>query len=248
MATIDNSISMTSCQDLSAANCGWGFGRFFDLNTIKAKARMFREEQEAIERNPSDPPRPPEPFKICGRFTIRFISLQVWMARSDDMVAHPAKYLYLNNLRSMVAQVYPPTPSKKITLESVMKSMLENAGSDNGVVTFKVGPEGTPFLANSCIIQSRIGVPLLREGLAESRDKEVTLPHIRAKVFKIFLQFLYTQRISDTEMKWAARELFVLADQYNVPDLRFMTENYLCFVTQVTYCILDNSNAFLEFA
>lgn len=230
---IDNTISKTTYGDISGPGGRCGLERAFELDVIQRRAGIFHTEQDAIARRSADPAAPREIFKINMRLTIRFVSPETWRTYSEEMISNPAKHIYLHNLRSMIPQVLPPTPTKKTTLESVMKRMLENAGTDHGVVTFKVGPEGVRFQANSCIIQSRIGVPLLRDGLAESREMEINLPHVRVDVFKIFLEFLYTQRLSDADMRWFARELYVLADQYNVPDLIFQVEYYLCWITQV---------------
>ena len=101
-----------------------------------------------------------------------------------------------------------------------------------GVVTFKIGPAAVQIPVNSCIVQSRIGVPLLRHGLSEATTKEIVLPHVEVPVFKCFLQYLYTQQLADADLHKYPNELLALADQYNVPDLYYKMEHYLCWITQ----------------
>jgi hypothetical protein len=112
-----------------------------------------------------------------------------------------------------------------------------------GVVTFKVGPDAVQIPVNSCIIQSRIGIPLLRKGLNEATTKEIILPHVEVPIFKCFLQYLYTQQLPDADLHKYPNELLALADQYNVPDLYYKMEHYLCWITQTYPASIDIINA-----
>ena len=111
-----------------------------------------------------------------------------------------------------------------------------------GVVTFKIGPDAVQIPVNSCVIQARIGVPLLRKGLNEATTKEITLPHVEVPIFKCFLHYLYTQQLPDADLHKYPSELLALADQYNVPDLFYKMEHYLCWLTQTYPASIDVIN------
>ena len=108
-----------------------------------------------------------------------------------------------------------------------------------GVVTFKIGPAAVQIPVNSCIIQSRIGIPLLRKDMNEDATKEIVLPHVEVPIFKCFLQYLYTQQLSDADLHKYPTELLALADLYNVPDLYYKMEHYLCWITQTYPASID---------
>ena len=226
---LDNTISMSMARHMPPSPQGWGPSQLIALNRVHAEYAAFRKNQQEVP----EPYRPVDPFAIKVRLTIRFFDKETWRRKSELIMKSPATYLYLHNGKSMIPEVLPPPSRKKTTLESLMKRMLENAGSDHGVVTFKIGEDAVEIKANSCIIQSRIGVPLLRDGHREAADMEIILPHISVEVFKVFLQYLYTQQLSDADLKKYAMDLIVLADQYSVPDLYYHVEYYLCWVTQV---------------
>jgi len=219
---------------LRANEMGWGFVNMMSLAEIVEAEQQFQAEQSLIEYIPAESRPAYIPFKINGRFVLRFISDADWETHADTMVAYPHVYLYLERTGSIAKGIYPKAPFERTTLEGCMARMLERAAadSDQGVVTFKVGVEAVSIQVNSCIIQSRIGVPLLRQGLAEAASREIKLPHVDVGVFRIFLNYLYTQKLQDTDLRRFSIQLMALADQYDVPDLFYTTEHFLCWIVQ----------------
>jgi hypothetical protein len=225
-------LSRSTGKHLRANEMGWGFVNMLSLADAVEAEQRFQEEQSLIEYIPAESRPAYIPFKISGRFTLRFISDADWEKHSEAMTAHAHAYLYLERVGSLVKGVYPKPPPDRMTLEGCMARMLDHVEADQGVVTFKVGPGAVSIQVNSCIIQSRIGVPLLREGLAEAASKEIRLPHVEVGIFRIFLQYLYTQKLPDSDLRRFSVQLMALADQYIVPDLFYKTEYYLCWITQ----------------
>ncbi len=207
---------------------GWGFVNMIKIEDAIAAEKKFQAEQSLIHYIPAELRPSYIPFKIHGRLTIRFVDDETWEKHGESMTLHPAMYLYLDSR----AGIYPSPPAERLSLESCMAKMLEQVDADQGIVTFKVGPDAVSIQVNSCIVQSRIGVPLLREGLAEAASKEIRLPHVEVRIFRIFIHYIYTHQLSDHDLRAFPTQLLALADQYNVPDLFYKMEHYLCWITQ----------------
>lgn len=226
-APIGNSKSVA--KNLKSIETGWGFINMIKIEDAVAAEKKFQAEQSLIQYIPAESRPKYIPFKIHGRLSIRFVDDETWAKHEERMTMHPSMYLYLNN---SPAGIYPSPPAERLSLEKCMSKVLEQVETDQGVVTFKVGPEAVSIQVNSCIVQTRIGVPLLREGLAEAAAKEIRLPHVEVRIFKIFMHYIYTQQLSDNDLRTCSAQLLALADQYNVPDLFYKMEHYLCWITQ----------------
>jgi hypothetical protein len=198
------------------------------LETAIAAARAFQREQRLVEHDQPGARPAFVPFTMRGRLTVRFPTDAEWEAHHEHMKAHADTYLYILNPDG----IYPDVPAENTSLEDSMLRMLDAAKDDCGSVLFKIGPDEVGFHANSCVVRSAIGVPLLREGHVEFASKEIRLPHIEPAVFKVFLRYLYTRRIPDEDLRRFAIEMLALADQYHVPGLAFHTEHYLCWRIQ----------------
>ena len=209
---------------------GWGIVNMFKVDDAIAAEGKFQAEQRLIHYIPPELRPAHIPFKLNGRLTVRFVDDETWAKHSERMMLYPSMYLYLNHDQS--SSIYPSPPAERLSLERCMARMLEHADSDQGVVTFIVGPDAVSIQVNSCIVQSRIGVPLLREGLAEAAAKEIRFPHVDVRIFRVFLRYLYTQQLSDADLRAYPAQLLALADQYSVPDLYYKMEHYLCWITQ----------------
>jgi hypothetical protein len=204
----------------------WGFFSIINIGHTVAAEKNFQVEQSKFLYIPAESRPKHIPYKINGRLTIRFVSDELWEKLNEKMLTEPRVFLYV------APPIFPPPPAEKLSLESCMAKVLERVEADQGVITFKVGPDAVSIPVNSCIVQSRIGVPLLREGLAEHATKEIVMPHTEVKAFKSFINYLYTQQLSDTDLHAYAQQLLALADQYNVPDLFYKMECFLCWKVQ----------------
>jgi uncharacterized beta-barrel protein YwiB (DUF1934 family) len=223
-------IGSSSAKHMQQGEAGWGFDKIINMPQLIEAEQIFQAEQTKIQYIPEELRPAYTPYKLRGRFYIRFPEAtdRQW----QKMMANPHTYLYLPNKTSTVQGIYPKAPANKTSLESFMTRMLEHVESDQGVVTIKVGPDAVAIPVNSCIIQSRIGVPLLREGHSEATTKEINLPHVSVDVFKVFLHYLYTQKLSDVDLHKFPMELLELANMYFVTDLFYKIEYYLCWKTQ----------------
>ena len=215
----------------SAVKCnpglGIGFINIMTMQDVRSKAEKFHSQQAQVLRPDQTP------FELRVRITIRCVDPETWEKYSAAMSAEPERFLYLRNRRSFVDGEYPAPLGRTFSASECMESMLENADSDKGMVTFVVGQDAVRIPANSCVIQSRIGVPLIREGMGEASTKEIKLPHIPVEMFRVFLRYIYTRKLDENALRDYAMPLLELSNQYDVPDLKYTCEYYLCWATQV---------------
>ena len=225
-------IGSSSAKHMQPGEAGWGFDKIINMPQLIEAEQIFQAEQTKIQYIPEELRPAYVPYRLRGRLYIRFAEASTTDQQWQKMFVNPHVYLYLPNKTSTVQGIYPKAPAIKTSLESLMTRMLEHVESDQGVVTIKVGPDAVAIPVNSCIIQSRIGVPLLREGHSEASTKEIRLPHVEVEVFKVFLHYLYTQKLSDVDLHKFPMELLELANMYYVTDLFYKIEYYLCWKTQ----------------
>lgn len=234
-------IVLSHARDFSSHE-SWGFGRVFTTKEIKERSERFYNRQllagQGVMR--SSAREPLLPFKLNIQMTVRFFDVQTWGKYSEAITKDPCRFLYLKNQKSAVVEIQPNRPDALPDVKARLRAMLEDAQSDVGVVTFVVGEESARIMANSCIIQSRIGVPLLHGAMMEGATKEIRLPHISPNVFRIYLRFLYTNEINDSELAEHAITLMDLANQHHVKDLMYACECYLCWATQVAFIVTSD--------
>jgi hypothetical protein len=112
--------------------------------------------------------------------------------------------------------------------------MNANAKSDRGAIEFIVGEERASVYVMDSLITARFGVPIVHRELAEGNKLLFDLTHIPKKVFEALIQFLGTHELPDACLAELALALLALADQYDIPDLRWTCETYLCWEIQVS--------------
>lgn len=231
--------SGTLVRQFDAGALAWGFHDFLAAAELIQGEKDFNEKEKTINYIDVEPELRPT-FKVMGRMTFRLFSLEEWETQSTSIVKNPPQYLYLKNPNGIADQVYPARPSNMSTPTTLLEKMLEQAESDLGKIEFIVGEGKVSVHVNHSIITARVGVPIVHPGLAEGKEKKVYLPHVSEDLFRQFVRFLATHELEDACLSEHALALLALSDQYDIPDLRYKCEHYLCWATQVSVgqCVL----------
>jgi hypothetical protein len=177
--------------------------------------------------------KPYQKYTIHGVLTVRCVAPDIWKDRKADIAERPAVYLYLDTgLFPSYSRVYPEK-QRIITLKEKMASMHDNVSDeDNGKYKFIV--DGTEILVHSNIVNSAMEAPLTDTGMSESAKKTVVLQEEKVEPFKVFVRFLYTLDVHETDMWIHAVDLLRLADKFVEKMLHYMCEWYLCWYIQVS--------------
>mmetsp|Transcript_33914 Transcript_33914/g.37479 ORF Transcript_33914/g.37479 Transcript_33914/m.37479 type:complete len:569 (+) Transcript_33914:106-1812(+) len=111
-------------------------------------------------------------------------------------------------------------------------------------VMFTVGSNGKEFKAHKCILLLKANAlheQVLMESKKRSRSKEdlinLILPNVNESLFEAMLVFIYTNVEPKIEDETTARNILLVADQFNCQDLGIYTESVMAEK------IVDSSNA-----
>jgi hypothetical protein len=120
-----------------------------------------------------------------------------------------------------------PRQGQDLAAAHESKSLAEDLGGllgseDFADVAFVV--EGRRVLAHKAVLCARCDYfrHMLHSGMAETRQKDITLPDIRYKAFKGLLQYIYTDRVMPSAD--IAVDLMALASRYGMEGLKARVE------------------------
>jgi hypothetical protein len=218
---------------------GWGYPNMIEFADVVQAADAYRVEQGKVIYVPSEEAPAFHTYTITGTVTFRIVEQWDFIKLNIDMTVYPRRYLYLTRKLDH----YPVKPIM-VTHESRAQAMLEAAPSLVGeprIVTFLVGPAGATvkFDVHMDFLNSLIRIPLVREGMKEGLSSTVSLPEDNPASIRVFVKFIYTLQVSDSDMRVHGLDLFSLSDRYDIPTLRYMVEWYHCWRVQVIHSIIS---------
>lgn len=225
--------SGTLAKQFKARAPAWGFHDYITIADLIEGEEKFMEREKNINYIDVEAELRPT-FKVMGRVTLRFFTPEEWETHNKTILEKPQLYLYLKNLNFVADHVYPARPPNMSTPTTLLAKMNANAKSDRGAIEFIVGEERASVHVMDSLITARIGVPIVHHKLAEGTKLQVDLTHVPKKDFEAFVEFLATHELPDACLAELALALLALADQYDIPDLRYTCETYLCWETQVS--------------
>eukprot|EP00548_Thalassiothrix_antarctica_P016660 CAMPEP_0194197024 /NCGR_PEP_ID=MMETSP0154-20130528/76978_1 /TAXON_ID=1049557 /ORGANISM="Thalassiothrix antarctica, Strain L6-D1" /LENGTH=437 /DNA_ID=CAMNT_0038921665 /DNA_START=777 /DNA_END=2090 /DNA_ORIENTATION=- len=134
---------------------------------------------------------------------------------------------------------------EQVLMESKKRSRSKgDLSTETADVMFTVGSNGKEFKAHKCILLLKANAlheQVLMESKKRSRNKEdlinVVLPNVNESLFEAMLVFIYTNVGPKIEDETTARNILLLADQFNCQDLGIYTESVMAEK------IVDSSNA-----